>query len=98
MRNYFCGEHGKAEADGAIRWLSMYIDSVVRSGTHEFSNAGDIYRYCQLKLRVHNDDLGKCCHWQQHYFEVSQINHDDNTVNWTVNCMLTLHFVSNVGV
>ena len=42
----------------------MHIDSVVRSGTHEFSNAGDIYHYCQLKLRIHNDDLGKCWHWQ----------------------------------
>ena len=64
MRNYFCAKHGKAEADGAIGRLSMHIDSVVRSGTHEFSNAGDIYHYCQLKLRIHNDDLGKCCHWQ----------------------------------
>ena len=62
--NYFCAKHGKAEADGAIGRLSVHIDSVVRSGTHEFSNAGDIYCYCQLKLRIHNDDLGKCCHWQ----------------------------------
>ena len=36
MRNYFCAKHGKAEADGAIGQLSMHIDSVVRSGTHEF--------------------------------------------------------------
>ena len=64
MWNYFCAKHGKAEADEAIGRLSMHIDSVVRSGTHEFSNAGDIYRYCQLKLRIHNDDVGKCCHWQ----------------------------------
>ena len=64
MRNYFCAKHGKAEADRAIGQLSMHIDSVVRSGTHEFSNAGDIYCYCQLKLRIHNDDIGKCCHWQ----------------------------------
>ena len=98
MWNYFCAKHGKAEADGAIGWLSMHIDSVVRSGTHEFSNAGDMYCYCQLKLRIHNDDLAKCCHWQQHYFEVSQINHYDNTVSRTVKGMLTLHLVCNVGV
>ena len=60
MRNYFCAKHGKAEADGAIGCLSMHIDSVVRSGTHEFSNAGEIYHYCQLKLTIHNDDIGKC--------------------------------------
>ena len=64
MWNYICAKHGKAEADVAIGRLSMHNDSVVRSGTHEFSNAGDIYHYCQLKLRIHNDDLGKCCHWQ----------------------------------
>ena len=64
MWNYFCAKHGKTEEDGAIGRLSMHIDSVVRSGTHEFSNAEDIYRYCQLKLRIHNDDLGKCCHKQ----------------------------------
>ena len=98
MRNYFCAKHGKAEADGAIGRLSMHIDSVVRSGTHEFSNAGDIYRYCQLKLRIHNDDLGKCCHWQRHYFEVSEINRYDNTVSRTVKGTLTLHSVCNVGV
>ena len=98
MQNNFCTKHGKAEADGAIGCLSMHIDSVVRSGTHEFSNAGDIYRYYQLKLRIHNDDLGKCCHWQQHYFEVSQINRYDNTVSQTVKGTLTLHLVRNVCV
>ena len=46
MQNYFCAKHGKAEADGAIGRLSMHIDSVVRSGTHECSNARDIYHYC----------------------------------------------------
>ena len=64
MWNYFCAKNGKAEADGAIGRVSRHIDSVVRSGTHKFSNAGYIYHYCQLKLRIHNDDLGKCCHWQ----------------------------------
>ena len=98
MRNYFCAKHGKAEADGAIGHLSMHIDSVVRSGTHEFSDAGDVYRYCQLKLRIHNDDLTKCCHWQRHYFEVSQINCDVNTVSSTVKGTMSLHSVRNVGV
>ena len=50
MRNYFCAKHGKAEADGAIGRMSLHIDSVVRSGTHEFSNAHDVYRYCQLNI------------------------------------------------
>ena len=85
MWNYFCAKHGKAEADGAI-------------GTHEFSNAHDVYCYSQLKLRIHNDDLTKCCHWQRHYFEVSQINHDDNTVSRTVKGTMSLHSVRNVGV
>ena len=98
MRNYFCAKHGKAEADGAIGHLSMHIDSMVRSGTHKFSNAGDIYRYCQLKLKIHNDDLTKCCHWQRHYYEVSQINRDVNTVSRTVKGTMTLHSVRNVGV
>ena len=98
MRNYFCAKHGKAEADGAIGRLSMHIDSVVRSGTYEFSNAEDIHRYCKLKLTMHNDDIGKCCHWQRHYFEVSQINHDENTISRTVKGTLTLHSVRNVGV
>ena len=98
MQNYFCAKHGKAEADGAIGRLSMHIDSVVRSGTYEFSNAEDIHRYCKLKLTIHNDDIGKCCHWQWHYFEVSQINCDENTISWTVKGTLTLHSVRNVGV
>ena len=46
MQNYFYAKHEKAEADGAIGRLSLHIDSVVRSGTHEFSNAGDIYHFC----------------------------------------------------
>ena len=50
MRNYFCAKHGKAEADGAIGHMSMHIDSVVRSGTHEFSNAGDIFSLLSLKI------------------------------------------------
>ena len=45
-QNYFCAKHGKTEADAAIGWLTMHIDSVVSSGTHEFSNAGNIYHYC----------------------------------------------------
>ena len=97
MWNYFCAKHGKAEADGAIGRMSMHIDSVVRSGTHEFSNAHDVYRYCQFKLRMHNDDLTKCCHWQRHYFEVSQINRDDNTVSRTVKGTMSLHSIHNVG-
>ena len=51
MWNYFCAKHGKAEADGAIGWLSMHNDSVVRSGTHEFSNAGDILL---LSIKIKN--------------------------------------------
>ena len=98
MRNYFCAKHGKAEADGAIGHMSMHIDSVVRSGTHEFSNAGDVLSLLSIKLRIHNDDLTKCCHWQRHYFEVSQINHDDNTVSRTIKGTMSLHSVRNVGV
>ena len=42
MRNYFCAKHGKTEADGAIGHLSMHLDAVVRSGSQEFSDAGEI--------------------------------------------------------
>ena len=42
MHNYFCAKHGKAEADGAIGCLSMHLDAVVRSGSQEFSDAGEI--------------------------------------------------------
>ena len=51
--------------------LSMHIDAVVRSGSHEFSDASEIVRYCELKLTIDNDKSGMCCHWQHHYFEVS---------------------------
>ena len=67
MCNYFCAKHRKAEAYGAIGCLSMHLDAVVRSGSQEFSDAGEIVRYCNIKLRVHNDDDAMCCHWQQHY-------------------------------
>ena len=50
MRNYFCAKYGKAEADGAIGHLSMHLDAVVRSGSQEFSDVGEIVRYCNLKL------------------------------------------------
>ena len=42
MCNYFCAKHGKAEADGAIGCLSMHLDAVVRSGSQELSDAGEI--------------------------------------------------------
>ena len=70
MRNYFCAKHGKAEADGAIGHLSMHLDAVVRPGSQEFADAGEIVHYCNIKLRVDNDDDAMCCHWQWHYFEV----------------------------
>ena len=50
MHNYFCAKHGKAEADDAIGCLSMHLDAVVRSGSQEFSDAGEIVHYCDLKL------------------------------------------------
>ena len=50
MCNYFCAKHGKAELNGAIGHLSMHLDAVVRSGSQEFSDAGEIACYCNLKL------------------------------------------------
>ena len=73
MHNYFCAKHGKAEADGAIECLSMHLDAVVRSGSQEFADAGEIVCYCNIKLRVHNDDDAMSCHWKRHYFEVSKV-------------------------
>ena len=54
VHNYFCAKHVKAEADGVIGHLSMRLDAVVRSGSQEFSDAGEIVHYCNIKLRVHN--------------------------------------------
>ena len=98
MRNYFCAKHGKAEADGAIGHLSMHLDAVVRSGSQEFSDGGEIVQYCNLKLWVHNPDDAMCCHWQQHYFEVSNINHDKSLKCETVKGTLSFHSVCNVGI
>ena len=98
MHNYFCAKHGKAEADGAIGCLSMHLNAVVRSGSQEFSDAGEIVRYCNLKLRVHNPDDAMCCHWQWHYFEVSNINHDEILKCETVKGTLSFHSVHNVGI
>ena len=98
MRSYFCARHGKAEADGAIGRLSMHIDAVVRSGSHEFGDASEIVRYCELKLTVDNDKSGMCCHWQHHYFEVSNILRDDTTSSETVEGTWSLHSVRNAGV
>ena len=98
MHNYFCAKHGKAEADGAIGHLSMHLDAVVRSGSQEFSDAGEIVRYCNIKLRVRNDDDAMCCHWQWHYFEVSDINRDESTKCETVKGTLNFHSVHNVGI
>ena len=50
MHNYFCAKHGKAEVDGAIEHLSMHLDAVVRSGSHEFSNVEEVVHHCDLKL------------------------------------------------
>ena len=43
---YFWAKHGKAEADGAIGHLSMHLDA----GSQEFSDAGEIVHYCNIKL------------------------------------------------
>ena len=98
MCNYFCAKHGKAEADGAIGRLSMHLDAVVRSGSQEFSDAGEIVRYCNLKLWVHNPDDAMCCHWQRHYFEASNINRDEILKCKTVKGTLSFHSVHNVGI
>ena len=98
MRNYFCAKHGKTEADGAIGCLSMHLDAVVRSGSQEFSDAGEIVRYCNLKLWVHNPDDAMCCHWQWHYFEVWNINRDKILKCKTVKGTLSFHSVCNVGI
>ena len=97
MQNYFCAKHGKAEADGAIGCLSMHLDAVVRSGSQEFSDAGEVVRYCNLKLRVHNDNDAMCCHWQRHYFEESVINRDVTMKCETIKGTLRFHSVRNVG-
>ena len=98
MCNYFCAKHGKTEADGAIGHLSMHIDAVVRSGSQEFSDAGEIVRYCNLKLRVHNPDDAMCCHWQWHYLKVLYINRDEILKCETVKGTLSFHSVHNVGI
>ena len=98
MCNYFCAKHGKAEADGAIGRLSVHLDAVVRSGSQEFAAAGEIVHYCNIKLRVHNNDDAMCCHWQWHYFEVSNINRDKSIKCETVKGTLNFHSVRNVGI
>ena len=98
MRSYFCVRHAKAEADGAIGCLSMHIDAVVRSGSHEFGDTSKIVHYCELKLTVDNDKSGMCCHWQCHYFEVSNILCDDTTSSKTVKGTWSFHSVHNACV
>ena len=98
MRNYFCAKHGKAEVDGAIGCLSIHLDAVVRSGSQELSDAGEIVQYCNLKLWVHNPDDDMCCHWQWHYFEVSNINCDKILKCETIKGTLSFHSVCNVGI
>ena len=98
MCNYFSAKHGKAEADGVIGHLSMHIDAVVRSGSHELANAGEILWYCHLKLGIHNDNSEMCCHWQRHYFKVLSIKHDQNIDCKTVKGTLNFHSVRNVGL
>ena len=39
-----------------------------------------------------------CCHWQKHYFEVSNINHDESIKCETVKGTLSFHSVHNVGI
>ena len=97
LKMHYSQLHGKAEADGAIGHLSMHLDAVVRSGSQELADAGEIVRYCNIKLRVHNDD-DMCCHWQWHYFEVLNINRDKSIKCETVKGTLNFHSVHNVGI
>ena len=85
MHNYFCATHGKAKADGAIGHLSMHLDAVVRSGSQEFADAGEIVCYYNIKLQVH-------------YFEASNINHDESIKCETVKGTLNFHPVLTVGI
>ena len=39
-----------------------------------------------------------CCDWQRHYFEVSNINHDESIKCETVKGTLNFHSVHNVGI
>ena len=89
-----------------IGHLSMHLDAVVRSGSQEFADAGEIVCYCNIKLQcycniklqVHNDDDAMCCHWQWHYFEVSNINCEESIKYETVKGILNFHSICNVGI
>ena len=39
-----------------------------------------------------------CCHWQRHYFEVSNINCDESVKCATVKGTLSFHSICNVGI
>ena len=39
-----------------------------------------------------------CCHWQRHYFEVSNINRDERMKCETVKGTLSFHSVCQVGI
>ena len=76
----------------------MHLDAVVRSGSHEFSDAGEVVYYCDLKLQVYNNNHAMRCHWQRHYFEVWNISHDESMKCETVKGKLSFHSVGIPGI
>ena len=61
-RFLFCGT---TLADGVIGRLSMIIDTVVCSGTFEFSNCKELTAYCWQYLKMGDNSRGICCHYHR---------------------------------
>lgn len=97
QKNYFGACHGKGEADGSIGRLSMTIDAVVRSGTYELGNYAELTTYCKNHLTIGNDSKGMCCHYERHYYGVTNINRDGSNDAHTVDGTRLFHSVRNTG-
>lgn len=98
IRNYFGASHGKGEADGAIGRLSMTIDAVVRSGTAKLDNTKELVDFCKDHLTLGGHTETMCCHYHRHYFELSDIERDEDADIKGIKGTLGFHSVRNTSI
>ena len=98
LHNHFGAKHGKAEANGAIGRLSQHIDTVTRSGSHEFGDCSELAAYCSRVLDTGEVKRGMCGHYRKSFYEVLKFSHSEDNDLQTVKGTTTFHSIRNTGI
>ena len=100
LKNFFCSNHGKADADGAIGRLAQYILEMLKTSTAFIATSEQLYRLLYEKRRLQPDgpDDKMCLHYRREYYYIDNIDRPEEIVNLkTVVGTQLFHCVRNTG-